>query len=78
MNTKQRLILASNERLKLALMVARIHRAPETICEVRDAINWRQSMRTRSLSGAESKAFADHYASQLRNYGRVEVPYRIN
>lgn len=71
------IIWQSNYRLKVAIVCARIDRNSATICEVRDALNARCSMRCRGLTLDEESAIAEHYSQQLRTYGRVEVPFHF-
>lgn len=71
------LIRLSNRRAWVALAAVRILRAPFTMAELRDALNARQRARNAALSPAEQAALDAHYMSQLRTYGRVEVPPRM-
>jgi hypothetical protein len=71
------IIKQSNARLWFAIACVRIQRDAGTICEVRDAINARASMRTRGLTKDEESAIAEHWTQQMRTYGRIEVPFRL-
>ena len=70
-------IRQSNDRLKFAIVCARIDRNPGTICEVRDAINARRFMRDAGLTAGEEISLADHYRRQLSTWGRVEAQHRL-
>ena len=68
-----------NDRLSQAITDARvIGRGPETVTEIRDALNARRDVRAalRARRSREPAAQAE-YLSQLAAWGRVEMPEKI-
>ena len=64
MSTQQ--IKQSNSRARIAALAARIMRCPDTMSELRSALNMRRTARAASLTIAERKALDTKAAEYLR------------
>ena len=71
------MIPRGNHRLGVAVMAVRIDRNPATMSELYDALNARASRRAAHLTREQERACREHYAAQIRIYGRVEVPWAM-